>query len=110
MDIRYHALCEWVERDLITLQRIDTSLNQADHCTKNLSRQLFYRHVDYIMGHVPPAYSHVHKRSLGIFDNVKPHLVPQSYTTPKMAAAAKIFAPVFESMDTYWMRILVDAA
>jgi hypothetical protein len=57
MDIRYFALADWVERDLIFLERIDTSINEADHMTKILDRTLFYRHVDYIMGRVPPTYS-----------------------------------------------------
>jgi hypothetical protein len=57
MDIRYFALCEWVERDLIVLERIHTAINEADHFTKILDRTLFYRHVDHIMGHIPPEYS-----------------------------------------------------
>jgi hypothetical protein len=31
MDIRYNVLCEWVERDLIVLERVDTTINEADH-------------------------------------------------------------------------------
>ena len=46
-----------VERDLVILERIHTSVNEADHLTKILDRTLFYRHVDHLMGHVPPAYS-----------------------------------------------------
>ncbi|KAL7489869.1 hypothetical protein ACHAW6_016196 [Cyclotella cf. meneghiniana] len=57
MDIRYFALAEWVEHDLMILERINTSINMADHMTKILDRTLFYRHVDYIMGHIPPLYS-----------------------------------------------------
>jgi hypothetical protein len=57
MDIKYFALSEWVERDLMFLERIDTSINEADHYTKILDRTLFYRHVDHIMGHIPPPYS-----------------------------------------------------
>ena len=57
MDIKYHVLCEWVELDLIVLERVDTTINKADHFTKILSRVLFHRHIDYIMGHVPPEYS-----------------------------------------------------
>ena len=33
----------------------------ADHYTKQLTPTLFYRHIDYIMGHVPPSYSPVFK-------------------------------------------------
>jgi hypothetical protein len=57
MDIRYFALSDWVEMDLMILERIHTSVNEADHLTKTLDRTLFYRHVDHIMGHIPPAYS-----------------------------------------------------
>ncbi|KAL7509705.1 hypothetical protein ACHAXN_011946 [Cyclotella atomus] len=57
MDTRYFALSEWVERDLMILERIHTSINEADHFTKVLDRTLFYRHIDHIMGHIPPPYS-----------------------------------------------------
>lgn len=60
MDIKFYALCEWVERDLIRLERIDTTINLADHFTKSLSPILFRRHTDYIMGRVPPHYSQCH--------------------------------------------------
>ena len=46
MDIKYNVLCKWVERDLIKLERVDTSLNMADHFTKQLGPTLFNRHVD----------------------------------------------------------------
>ena len=58
MDIRWFALCDWVERDLVILQRVSTSLNLADHFTKCLDRILFYRHTDYIMGRVTPPHSY----------------------------------------------------
>jgi hypothetical protein len=57
IDIKYYALQEWVERDLLVLQRIDTSINMLDHFTKPLGRILFYCHCDWYMGHVPPTYS-----------------------------------------------------
>ncbi|KAL7523114.1 hypothetical protein ACHAWF_000378, partial [Thalassiosira exigua] len=57
VDIRYFALCEWVERDLMKLERIDTSQNISYNLTKQLGTVLFYRHTDYIMGRVPPKYS-----------------------------------------------------
>ena len=65
IDIKYHVICEWVERDLIKLERVDTTLNMADHFTKQLGPQLFHRHTDYIMGHVPPQYSSCYQRMLG---------------------------------------------
>jgi hypothetical protein len=57
MDIKYKVICEWVERDLLALRRIDTNLNLADLFTKSLGPTLFYRHADYILGRVPPAYA-----------------------------------------------------
>jgi hypothetical protein len=57
MDIKYHVLCEWVERDLLVLSRVDTSVNMSDHFTKQLGPTLFHRHVDYIMGRIPPHYT-----------------------------------------------------
>ena len=57
MDIRHFALTEWVERDLVALERVHTSINLADHFSKQLQSTLFSRHVDWILGHVPPKYS-----------------------------------------------------
>ena len=57
IDIKYHVLCQWVEQDLIKLERISTKLNIADIFTKQLGPLLFRRHCDYLMGRVPPQYS-----------------------------------------------------
>ena len=57
MDIKYHVLAEQVERDLIILERVNTTQNMADHFTKQLGPLIFKRNVDYLMGHVPPQYS-----------------------------------------------------
>jgi hypothetical protein len=65
MDIKYHVLCEWVERDLILLSQVDTTLNVADHFTKQFESTLFHQHLDYTMGHVPPQYSKHFKTLLG---------------------------------------------
>eukprot|EP00804_Cyclotella_cryptica_P007473 CCRYP_020680-RA/>CCRYP_020680-RA protein AED:0.55 eAED:0.39 QI:0/-1/0/1/-1/0/1/0/107 len=53
MDIRFFALAEWVEHDIMILERIHISINMADHMTKILDCILVYHRVDYIMGHVP---------------------------------------------------------
>ena len=37
IDIKYFALAEWVERDLLTLGCVDTSINMADNFTKPLN-------------------------------------------------------------------------
>ena len=54
MEIKKFALLDWVERDLLTLHSISTHNNAADTMTKALGRQLFYRHVDTIMGRRQP--------------------------------------------------------
>ena len=85
MDIKYFALAEYVERDLVILDRIDTSQNLADALTKPLPRILFYRHRDFMMGHVPPKYSPKYNEVTGRF------LSPPS--PPLTAKAAKCLAP-----------------
>jgi hypothetical protein len=55
-DIKYFVLCDWIERDLIILKHIDTSINPSDHLTKTLTRILFHPHANFLLGHVPPAY------------------------------------------------------
>ena len=102
MDIKYNVLCEWVERDLIKLERVDTSLNMADHVTKQLGPTLFNRHVDYLLGHVPPKYAACFKRiyEMAYSGDAKRKLAPR--LTPRLplavtshpaaAAAAKLFA------------------
>ena len=41
IDIKYHILCQWVEQDLIKLERISTKLNIANIFTKQLGSLLF---------------------------------------------------------------------
>jgi hypothetical protein len=36
MDIKYHVLVDWIECVLLQLECIDTTLNMADHFTKQL--------------------------------------------------------------------------
>jgi len=42
INIKYFSICEWIERDLMILERIDTTINMPDHFTKGLSRALFH--------------------------------------------------------------------
>ena len=58
MDTKYFAIQHWVDIDLLTLKRVGTTDNESDAMTKNLGRTLFYRHLDYMMGKVIPAYAH----------------------------------------------------
>ncbi len=110
IDIKYFSLCDSVERDLILLERIDTKINMSDHFTKNLSKALFHRHVDYILGHIPPPYSPVHLYIVGTYndhDSAIDTYVPTSFTTPLTAAAARVFAPLPDNyLDNPWTPIL----
>jgi hypothetical protein len=49
MEIRHFAIQEWVERDLIRLKRVDTTVNASDTLTKPLQRILFYRQLDVLI-------------------------------------------------------------
>jgi hypothetical protein len=97
MDIKYFSLSEWVKRDLMLLERIDTSINLADHFTKSLQPALFHRHADFILGHIPPAYLPVYHSIIGSYTTNDVYLdkfVPSSFTTPITAAAARVHAPL----------------
>jgi hypothetical protein len=50
------TLLDWVEQDLMILKTIKTAENAADGMTKPLTRQLFSRHADTIMGRRIPEY------------------------------------------------------
>ena len=94
IDIKYHSLCEWVDRDLILLERICTSQNMADHFTKALPRILFHRHVDFILGHVPPPHSPHFAAFFGLLDE----------NNPPAAAAAKLDATTPFSHHVYYVN------
>ena len=110
IDIKYFSLCEWVERDLILLDRIDTSINMSDHLTKPLPPLLFHRHADFLLGHIPPTYLPIYSSLVGLYSN---HTVdidrftPHSFTTPLTAAAARIYAPIKEDYAySPWLHVL----
>ncbi len=67
IDIKYFALCDWVERDRIHLERIDTSINISNQLTKSLTRILFHRHADYLLGNIPPKYSPVYHHAIATY-------------------------------------------
>jgi hypothetical protein len=104
MDIKYHLLVEWVERDLLQLKRIDTSMNLADHFTKQSGRTLFHQHVDYIMGKVPPTYSSAFNRFCsGLHKHITtPDVVPQ----PKCSPVQNTFAAVAAQLWTSWSKVI----
>jgi hypothetical protein len=94
IDIKFYALQEWVERDLMVLKRIDTSINISDALTKPLARILFYRHRDFYMGYVPPTYSPKFKEVARIYqvnDHDKSNI--DTNFRPPVAAAAHTVGP-----------------
>eukprot|EP00804_Cyclotella_cryptica_P008933 CCRYP_012043-RA/>CCRYP_012043-RA protein AED:0.49 eAED:0.39 QI:0/-1/0/1/-1/0/1/0/172 len=102
MDIRYFALADWVEHDIMILERIDTSINMADHMTKILDRTLFYRHVDYIMGHIPPMYSPCY----AVYSKQLPPAMEQDVTLEDMCMSEHAAAAAKCCLNTYpWARI-----
>ena len=116
IDIKYFALCKWVEQDLILLEWIDTSINIADHLIKILSRTLFHWNADYLLGHVPPKYSHVYRQAISTYsDNFWKinKYVPETFPTPTIAhrphtpTAAWIFVPIHKDIEgNPWLIIL----
>ena len=56
IDIRHFALLDWVERDLVILERVETAANASDVLTKATGRIIFHRHYDTLMGRELPWY------------------------------------------------------
>jgi hypothetical protein len=82
IDVKYFAIQEWVERDLLVLKRIDTSQNMSDNLTKPLSHILFYRHHrDYTMGCIPPTYSPRYNDVACVYLLSKTRIFPTIYET-----------------------------
>ncbi len=61
IDIKFFSLCDWVECNLMLLDRINTSINMADHLTKALQPILFHRYANFLLGHIPPSYLPIYK-------------------------------------------------
>jgi hypothetical protein len=110
IDIKYFALCDWIERDLLLLEHIDTSINPSDHLTKALSRILFHRHADFLLGHIPPQYSPIYQHAITTYGDIYKDLdsfIPESYTTPTTARAARVNAPIMEYIrDSPWLSVI----
>ena len=116
IDIKYFALCEWIERDLIHLERVDTAINTADHLTKALTQTLFHRHADYLLGHIPPRYSSVYDSIVNFIvqnnvnnqDNNTVQYVPTSFTTYATAKANRIYTPTHDDINgNPWLTIIL---
>ena len=57
MELKKFVLVDWIEKDLILLQRIKSKNNYSDPCTKPLGRTLYYKHFDNVMGRIRPRYA-----------------------------------------------------
>jgi hypothetical protein len=108
IDIKYYALQEWVERDLVVLRRIDTSVNTADHLTKPLSRILFYRHRDFYMGHVPPTYSPRYNEVVRVYGLLDPSNPAFSQPSTVAAKAAKSMGPWDMVIQSLYLLPMAD--
>ena len=114
INIKYFSPCEWIECDLIYLERVDTAINTADHLTKALTQTLFHRHANYLLGHIPPRYSPVYDTIVNNIvrnDNWDDHnvqYVPTLLTTPATAKANRIYAPAHEDINgSPWLTIVL---
>jgi hypothetical protein len=111
MDIKYFSICEWVDRDLMYLDRINRTINMVDHFTKGHTRALFHRHANFLLGHIPPMYSPVYQLIVDTiidqFVDIECH-IPESFTTPMCAAAARVHAPLPEDYaGNPWLIVLL---
>jgi hypothetical protein len=111
IDIKFFALCDWIECNLIQLERIDTSINIANHLTKPLSCILFHRHADSLLENVPPKYSPVYQQAITTYSHKFKedidHFLPDLFTTPMTAKAARIYAPLYDDVwGNPWLNVL----
>jgi hypothetical protein len=112
IDIKYFALCDWMERNLIILERINTSINLADHLTKILPRTLFHCHTDFLLGLVSPKYLGVYQHAITTYGDLYKDIddfVPASFTTPITAFAARILAPnINDIRGNPWLLVFLN--
>ena len=107
IDIKYFSLCDWVERDLMILERIDTSINMADHLTKALQPTLFHRHADFLLGHIPPT-THQFIRHLLDFSRIIHQMLTNLSPPPTPPQLRRSYIrPLPEDIhNNPWVRIL----
>ena len=56
IDIKKIVLQDWCETDIIAMKRINTKDNSSDTWTKATPRNIFYRHMEYILRKIIPEY------------------------------------------------------
>jgi hypothetical protein len=110
IDIKFFSLCEWVERNFMILDQINTSINMADHLTKALQPIFFHCHTNFLLGHIPPMYSPIYKSIIGSVTNQKIDIdlfTPETFTTPLTVAAARVYAPLKDDyQDSPWLIVI----
>jgi hypothetical protein len=110
VDIKYFSLCRWIRCDLMHLEKANTLINMANHLTKGLTRALFHRHADFLLGHIPPLYSPVYQSIVGTYTDQFVDIeqyVTDSFTTTMCAAAARVHALLPEDYaDNPWLILL----
>jgi len=86
----------------------------SDHLTKSLKPLLFHRHTDFLLRHIPPSYSPLYSTLVGSYTNQTIDIdkfIPQSFTTPLTAVAARVYAPLKEDYAySPWLPILGHGA
>lgn len=87
------------------LERVNTAINTADHFTKILDRTLFYRHVDFILVHIPPPYSPCHDPNAWNPTYLKDEDVSREHLAITPAAARARAAKCELSLDL-WVDII----
>lgn len=100
MDIKYFALQNWCETDLIKLQQITTQHNISDAFTKNLGRIKFYQQTDVLMGRRVPIYSPIFKPPAT--DTLKAH-IKKSQQTTKESSQPTLSSIIERMIPTYDM-------
>ena len=116
INIKYFALCKWIELNLIHLECVDTAINTADHLTKALTCTLFHQHADYLLGHVSPRYSPAYETIVNTFvqtpaNNPDKNIfqyAPTLFTTPSTVTANRTSMPSHEDVkDNPWLPIIL---
>jgi hypothetical protein len=83
----------------------------ANHFTKALNWALFHWHANFLLGHVPPMYSPVYHKMVGTYADQSvtiERFVPDSFTTPSCATAARVHALLPEDyVGNPWLIVIL---
>ena len=98
IEVHEFAVMDWVERDLLDVIRVETAKNTADAFTKALSKALFHRHFDVIMGKRRPTYSFPYTESRKKLDRQQ----TKSPTTRVQTIKVLDIWDVWDTLNTQW--------